>query len=118
MDFYGFDRSKAISHCDSLALGRAGSDTDSVRGWNRLRPEHIVDLLDGASADARQDARNLASLLARIAWRIQLQAPAQGKANQLVSNVREVGITVGGRDYRLQLTEGTRLQLERIAQVA
>lgn len=116
MDFYGLDRSKALGHFDGIALGRAGRDTDTVRAWNRLRPENLLDLLDGAAAEARRDARNLAALMTRVAWRVNMQAPAQGKANQLVSNVREVSLTAGGREYRLQLTEGTRLQLERISQ--
>ncbi|GHH60831.1 MAG: hypothetical protein ABN502_01940 [Gammaproteobacteria bacterium] len=114
MDFYGLDRSKALAHCDSLALGRASRDTDSVRTWNRLRPEHIIDLLATASPEARQEARTIAGLMTRAAWRIHMQASTQGKANQLASNVREVGLSVGGRDYRLQLTEGRTLQLERI----
>lgn len=117
MDFYGFDRAKAIANCGSLELGLA-RDTHNVRAWNRLRPEHIVELLHGASADARQDARNLAAQLTRSAWRIQMHAPSQGKANQLVSNAREVSITAGGRDYRLLLNEGSTLQLERITQSA
>lgn len=117
MDFYGFNRAKAIANCGSLELGLA-RDTNNVRAWNRLRPEHIVELLHGAAADARQDARNLAAQISRGAWRIQTHAPAQGKANQLVSNAREVSVTAGGRDYRLLLNEGAKLQLERISQSA
>ncbi|KAB7769630.1 hypothetical protein [Xanthomonas maliensis] len=118
MDFFGLDRSKAIANCDSIALGRAGRDTDIVRGWNRLRPENILDLLGGASEDARRDAHALAALMVRGPWRLHMQVPVQGKATQLVGNVREVGLTVTGREYRLQLTEGSRLQLERIVQAA
>lgn len=114
MDFYGFDRAKALAHCDSLTLGRASRTAQGVRAWNRLRPEHIVDLLADAAPEARSDARLIASLTTRASWRIHLEAPVQGKANQLASNVREVGLTVGGRDYRLQLTEGRILRLERI----
>lgn len=116
MDFYGLDRSKALAHFDGVALGRAGRQTDSVRAWNRLRPENVFDLLDGAAAEARRDARSLAALMTRSPWRVNLQAPSQDKANQLVSNVREVSVSAAGREYRLQLTEGTRLQLERILQ--
>ncbi|HBK45295.1 MAG TPA: hypothetical protein DDZ67_02425 [Xanthomonadaceae bacterium] len=116
MDFYGLDRSKALAHFDGVALGRAGRQTDTVRGWNRLRPENLFDLLDGAAPEARRDARDLAALLTRAPWRIDMQAPPQGKANQLVSNVREVSLSAGGREYRLQLTEGVQLQLERISQ--
>jgi len=117
MEFFGFDREAALNHCDSLELG-LGRELDRVRSWNRLRPEHIVELLHGAAADARQDARNLAAQITRGSWRIYMQAPAQGKANQLVSNAREVAVSAGGRDYRLQLNEGTKLQLERITQSA
>ncbi|PPV04803.1 hypothetical protein XBLMG947_4034 [Xanthomonas bromi] len=114
MDFYGYNRAKAIAHCDSLAVGRASRETDSLRSWNRLRPEHVVELLSNAAADARADARMLASLMARACWRIHLQGPTQGKANQLVSNVREVAITAAGREFKLQCTESPALQLERI----
>lgn len=114
MDFYGYDRAKAIAHCDSLALGRASRDTDSLRSWNRLRPEHVVELLSNAAADARADARTLASLMEHASWRIHMQAPAQAKANQLVSNVREVAITAAGREFKLQCTENPSLQLERV----
>lgn len=117
MDFYGLDRSKALAHFDGIALGRAGRETNAVRGWNRLRPENLLDLLDGAASEARTDARNLAALMIRAPWRIDMQVPAQGKANQLVNNVREVSLTAGGREYRLQLTESSKLQLERINQV-
>ncbi len=116
MDFYGLDRSKALAHFDGVPLGRAGRDTDTVRAWNRLRPENLLDLLDTAAPEARRDARTLAAQLTRSAWRVNLQAPSQGKANQLVSNAREVSLTSGGRECRLQLSEGTRLQLERISQ--
>ncbi|GAB3052383.1 hypothetical protein [Stenotrophomonas tumulicola] len=116
MDFYGLDRSKALTHFDGVALGRADRQTDTVRGWNRLRPENLLDLLDGAATEARRDARTLAALMTRASWRINLQAPSQGKANQLVSNAREVSVSAGGREYRLQLSEGSRLQLERISQ--
>jgi hypothetical protein len=43
-----------------------------------------------------------------------MQVPTQGKANQLVSNVREVAITAAGREFKLQCTESPALQLERI----
>lgn len=118
MDFYGFDRANAVAHCDSLSLGRAGADVEHLRAWSRLRPEHVVELLDTASADARGDARNLAALVSRVPWRIQVQAAAPGKANQLVSNVREVTLAVAGRDYKLHCTEAPFLQLERITLAA
>ena len=114
MDFYGYDRAQALSHCDSLALGRSGGGNDQVRSWNRLRPEHIIELLHGAAAEARAEARTLASLLSRSRWRIHQHGP-QSTSDKLVSNVREVALTVGGRDYRLYLTEGRTLQLERIS---
>ncbi|ELQ03948.1 hypothetical protein [Xanthomonas translucens] len=114
MDFYGYNRAKAIAHCDSLAVGRASRQTDSLRSWNRLRPEHVAELLSNAAADARADARALASLMERTCWRINMQVPTQGKANQLVSNVREVAITAAGREFKLQCTESPSLQLERI----
>jgi hypothetical protein len=46
-----------------------------------------------------------------------MDAPVVGKP-QLVSNVRELQITAGGRDYRLKISEGVRLQLEEIVQAA
>jgi len=116
MDFHGFNREDAVNQCDSLELGLS-RDLDNVRSWNRLRPEHIVELLHGAGPEARQDARNLAAQLTRSSWRIQMDAPAVGKT-QLVANSREVVITAGGRDYRLLLSEGSSLQLDRITQAA
>ncbi len=118
MDFYGFDRARAVAHCDSLSLGRASAELDHLRSWSRLRPEHVVELLDTASAEARGDARNLAALVSRVPWRIQVSASAPGKANQLVSNVREVTLAVAGREYRLHCTESPFLRLERITLAA
>lgn len=114
MEFYGFDKTRAIAHCDSLAVGRSGRDTASVSGWNRIRPEHVVDLLDQAAPDARGDARNLAALLSRFAWRIQPTAQAQAGNARLVNNVREIAITAGARSFQLHCTENPALKLERI----
>jgi hypothetical protein len=116
MEFFGFDRQAALSHCDSLELG-LGRDLDRVRAWNRLRPEHIVELLETAVPAARQDARIVAGQISRGSWRIHMDSAPVGKP-QLVSNMREVLISAGGRDYRLQVSEGVRLRLEEIAQVA
>lgn len=116
MDFYGFDRKAALSHCDSLELG-LGRDLDRVRAWNRLRPEHIIELLDSAVPAARQDARNVAAQISRGSWRIHMDSAPVGKP-QLVSNVREVLIAAGGRDYRLHISEGVRPRLEEIVQSA
>ena len=88
MDFYGFNRAKAIANCGSLELGLA-RDTNNVRAWNRLRPEHIVELLETAVPAARQDARIVAGQISRGSWRIHMDAPVVGKP-QLVSNVREL----------------------------
>ncbi|KAG0736862.1 hypothetical protein G6F24_018178 [Rhizopus arrhizus] len=64
MEFYGFDREAALNHCDSLELG-LGRELDRVRAWNRLRPEHVIELLDTAVPAARQDARNVAAQISR-----------------------------------------------------
>ena len=116
MEFYGFDREAALNHCDSLELG-LGRELGRVRAWNRLRPEHVIELLETAVPAARQDARNVAAQISRGSWRIHMDAPVVGKP-QLVSNVRELQITAGGRDYRLKISEGVRLQLEEIVQAA
>lgn len=114
MDFYGLNRDRTIANCDSQALGRAGRETTSVRAWNRIRPEHIVDLLDQASLDARGEARALAARLSRMPWRIQLMAAPTQAANRLVSNTRDVALSSGGRNFVLHCTESPSLKLERI----
>ncbi|NZA28138.1 hypothetical protein H0E84_17300 [Luteimonas sp. SJ-92] len=114
MDFYGIDRDKTIANCDSLALGLAGRGTESVCAWNRIRPEHVVDLLDNAAADARGDARDLATLLSRFTWRIRGGASAQGSSNRLVNNVREITVSAAGRNFQLHCVETPSLKLERI----
>ncbi|HZW19377.1 MAG TPA: hypothetical protein VFF71_11280 [Luteimonas sp.] len=115
MDFYGIDRNATIGHCDSLALGRHDRDTRNISSWNRIRPEHVVDLLDNASADARGDARDLATMLSRFAWRISGgTASAQGSSNRIVNNVREITVSVAGRNFQLHCTETPSLKLERI----
>ena len=93
------------------------TSTVCVHAWNRVRPEHVIELLDTATPAARWDARNIAAQISRGSWRIHMDAAVVGKP-QLVSNVREVLITAGGRDYRLKISEGVRLQLEEIAQSA
>lgn len=117
MDFYGLDRSKALARFDGIALGCAGKNINTVCIWSRLHPENLLELLAGAADIARGDARNLAALITRSPWRINLQAPAQGKANQLVGNMHELGLTAGGREYLLQLSYTSQLQLVRIFQV-
>ncbi|MDR7192653.1 hypothetical protein [Luteimonas terrae] len=114
MDFYGLDRGRAIANCDSAALGRAGRDVASVRAWNRIHPEHVVDLLDQASWDARGDANMLATRLSRMPWRIQQASAPTHSANRLVSNTREVVVTAGARSFVLHCTESPSLTLERI----
>ncbi|QCO67878.1 hypothetical protein E5843_09095 [Luteimonas yindakuii] len=114
MDFYGFDRAAAVAHCDSLALGRAGRETSAICSWNRVRPEHVIDLLDRAAPEARADGRNLAALITRMPWRIRDQPVAQGGA-RLVNNVREIEVSVASRTWRLHCTETPSLKLERIS---
>lgn len=115
MDFYGIDRNAVIGRCDSPALGRKDRDAEGVCAWNRIRPEHVVDLLDNAASDARRDARDLATMLSRFAWRISSgSASAQGNSNRLVNNVREITVSVAGRNVQLHCTETPSLKLERI----
>ncbi|KLJ01994.1 hypothetical protein [Luteimonas sp. FCS-9] len=115
MEFYGIDRARVIGNCDSQGLGRAGSALSTLRAWNRIRPEHVVELLDKADAAVRADARSLAVRLSRMPWHIQRTvAPALG-TNRLVSNAREIAIGSAGRTYVLHCTEGSALTLERIS---
>lgn len=114
MEFYGLDKTTTIDNCDSVALGRVDRDAAALSGWNRARPEHVVDLLDRAAAEARGDARNLATLLSRMSWRIHSVAQAPGGGNRLVSNVRDITVSVAGRVFQLHCTESPLLKLERI----
>lgn len=114
MEFYGFDREAAAANCDSLALGRKGRETTAICSWNRVRPENVIDLLDGAAPEARSDARDLAALLARMPWRIRGQVSAHAGGGRLVNNVREIEVSVASRNYRLHCTENPALKLERI----
>ncbi|WP_058834873.1 hypothetical protein [Luteimonas abyssi] len=114
MDFYGFDRTAAAANCDSLALGREGRQAKAICAWNRVRPEHVIDLLDGAATEARGDARDLAALIARMPWRVRNQAGVQ-TGERLVSNVREIEVSVASRTYRLHCTETPSLKIERIS---
>lgn len=114
MEFYGLDREKTIANCDSLAVGLASRDTRQVCAWNRLRPEHVVDLLDKAATGARGDARNLAKLLSGFSWRIHGAAVTDPGGKRIVNNVREITIAAAGRTFRLHCTETPSLRLERI----
>lgn len=113
MDFYGLDREPAIENCDSFALGRQ-RDTRGVCAWNRVRPEHVVELLDQAAPEARSDARNLAVLMSRFAWRIHDGSRVRSSDKRIVSNVREISVSLAGRNFQLHCTENPALRLERI----
>ncbi|MFZ7094911.1 hypothetical protein ACOPJQ_12845 [Luteimonas dalianensis] len=114
MDFYGLDREQTIANCDSIAVGLASRDTREVCAWNRVRPEHIVDLLDQAAAEARGDARNLGKLLSQFSWRIHPADPAAAGGKRIVNNVRDITIAAVGRTFQLHCTESPSLRLERI----
>lgn len=114
MDFYGMDREKAIGNCDSIAVGLAGRDTRGVCAWNRVRPEHVVELLDQAAPEARADARRLAKLLSEFRWRIQAGERAGSAGNRIVSNVRDITLASVGRSFQLHCTENPSLRVERI----
>lgn len=114
MDFYGLDREKTVANCDSISVGLSGRDTKGVCAWDRVRPEHVVDLLDQAAPDARGEARNLAKLLSEFSWRIHDSAQARGGGNRIVSNVREITVSSAGRNFQLHCTENPSLRLERI----
>ncbi|MDN5780690.1 MAG: hypothetical protein L0H23_01485 [Luteimonas sp.] len=115
MDFYGIDRAATIGNCDSPSLGLQSRDADNVCSWNRIRPEHVVELLDKAATEARGDARDLAAMMSRFAWRISSgSASAQGNSNKIVNNVREITISAAGRNFQLHCTENPSLKLERI----
>lgn len=116
MDFYGFDCVKVVVNCDSLNLGLV-CDIDSVCVWNWLCLEYIVELLYGVVVDVCQDVCNLVVQISCGSWWIYMQVLVQGKVNQLVSNVWEVVVSVGGCDYCLQLNEGIKLQFECIIQL-
>ena len=114
MDFYGLDREKTIANCDSLAVGLAGRDMREVCAWNRVRPEHVVELLHQAAPEARGDARNLGKLLAEFNWRIHPADPAAAGGKRIVNNVRDITIAAVGRTFQLHCTESPSLRLERI----
>lgn len=114
MDFYGLDREQTIGNCDSLAVGLASRDTSQVCAWNRVRPEHVVDLLDQAAPEARGDARNLAKLLSGFNWRIHSADPAAAGGKRIVNNVRDITVAAAGRTFQLHCTETPSLRLERI----
>ena len=113
MDFYGLDREATIGNCDSLAVGLSGRETKGVCAWDRVRPEHVVELLDKAAPDARGEARNLAKLLSGFSWRIHDSAQGKG-GNRIVNNVREITVSSAGRNFQLHCTENPALRLERI----
>lgn len=113
MDFYGLDKDQAIDNCDSFALGR-NRDTQGICAWNRVRPEHVVDLLDQAAPEARGDARNLAVLMSRFAWRIHDGSEVRSGNQRIVNNVREITVSLAGRNFQLHCTENPALRLERI----
>lgn len=115
MEYFGIDRAQVLAHCCSVAQGFA-RELDHVRGWNRLQPEHVLELLESAIPSTRREARALAAQLARTPWRLHMDTSVQDRP-KLVSNLREVQIGVGGRDYRLCMSEGARLRLEEIVQV-
>lgn len=114
MDFYGLDREAAVGNCDSLAVGLAGRETRGVCAWNRVRPEHVVDLLDQAAPEARADARRLARLLSGFRWRIHAGTTPGNAGNRIVSNVRDITIAAVGRTFQLHCTENPSLRVERI----
>lgn len=114
MDFYGLDRETTIGNCDSIAAGLAGRDTRGVCAWNRIRPGHVVDLLDQAAPEARVDARRLAKLLAGFRWRIQAGEQPGNGGNRIVSNVRDITLASCGRTFVLHCTENPSLRVERI----
>ena len=115
MDFHGIDRNVTIANCDNLAIGRRDRDTHNICSWNRIRPEHVVDLLDNAAPDARRDARGLAMMLSRFPWRIRGgTTSAHGGSNRIVNNVREITVSVAGRNFQLHCIETPALKLERI----
>lgn len=114
MDFYGLDREKTLGNCDTLALGALDRGVATLSDWERVRPEHVIELLDKAAPEARGDARGLAQMLARQTWHIRAGSPARSDGQRLVSNVREIEIGVGGRNYRLHCTQTPSLLLERI----
>ena len=72
MEFFGFDRQAALNHCDSLELG-LGRDLDRVRAWNRLRPEHIIELLERKPAMKLSFEQVLPGLRQEITGRIDAQ---------------------------------------------
>jgi len=50
-----------------------------------------------------------------LAWRIRSGGvSAQGNGNRIVNNVREITVSVAGRNFQLHCTETPSLKLERI----
>ena len=50
-----------------------------------------------------------------LAWRIRSgSASAQGNGNRIVNTVREITVSVAGRNFQLHCTETPSLKLERI----
>ncbi|MBV2209436.1 MAG: hypothetical protein KUL77_07715 [Thermomonas sp.] len=115
MEYFGVERAQVLAHCSSVTQGLE-RELDHVRGWNRLQPEHVLDLLESAIPSVRREARELAVQLARAPWRIHMETAALDRP-KLASNLREVQIGSAGRDYRLCISEGARLRLENIVQV-
>ncbi|MGO1540981.1 MAG: hypothetical protein ACTHZI_07070 [Luteimonas sp.] len=114
MDFYGLDKETTIGNCDSIAVGLESRDTRGVCAWNRVRPEHVVELLDQAAPEARADARRLAKLLTDFRWRIHVADQPGGGGNRIVNNVRDITLAAVGRTFQLHCTETPSLRVERI----
>lgn len=88
----------------------------TARGWAKLGPEVVVDLLDNAAGVAHQQARILLLKMRRSRWSISatVHAGGFGDARRGADSNAHITLRVGGTNYHLQCKERPYLHLIQI----
>ncbi|MFD0739826.1 hypothetical protein ACFQZQ_11085 [Lysobacter koreensis] len=99
-------REQAIRNCSHKWSRQYQPGDTRVRSWQKLGPEHVIHLLETATAGARTDANALLRQLARSPWRIGATVHAGGNGDARgVDAQPHLTVAVAGRSYHLRCKE-------------
>lgn len=110
---YGSNREDVIANAHRKWQGQYQPGSVDLRVWQKLGPELIVDLLEGASFQARHGARKLVNDMQLHPWRIlsTVHEGGTGDAQRGVDNAPHVTLQVNNRTFHLRCKESPVLHI-------
>ncbi len=106
-----------LNNCHSLWRGQYQEDTKTSRGWVKLTPQTIIDLLDDCAFSARYEARQVLDRMetSKGKWYIRATAHQGGMGDARGADANlHITLEAGGIAYHLRCKELPQLHVIQI----